>query len=277
MNKENKIKENSAKKNKVKENKVKKTNIKKNKENKKGKNVKLIILKVILAILILFLIFVIGYEISIQWETNLDKSNPMTKDEVIALLEKGKEYSNYYYSSETKVLFFNIDNDIPTQTYVKDKVVNTVVGGKTLKWENANTDERIWLAETDEGDYAFISKKSEADKDLKGYDQQGFDYSLLADEENFDYDFEYLGEKEIDGREYVLVKCWNRKGSKLASTKFVIDKETGLIAERRDNALWGIIVVEVITNRNVQTDIVADEDIARPDLSNYTVIESENH
>ena len=244
---------------------------KENKKTKQGKNIKLVILKIILAILVLFLILVAGYEISIQWDLNLDKSNPMSKEQVIALLEKGKEYSNYYYSSESKVLFFDLNGESKTETYIKDNTVKTAVDGETVEWKDYDADERIWLTKTPMGNSAFISRMSENEGDTNQYSQEGFDYSLIADEEDFNYDFEYLGEKEIDGRNYVLVECWSEDGSKLLSTKFLIDKETGLIAERRDNGLLGIIIVQVVTDRNVQTDIVTDEDVARPDLSGYTV------
>lgn len=101
----------------------------------------------------------------------------------------------------------------------------------------------------------------------------GFDYSLIADKEHFDYNFKYLGEKKIDDRIYVFVKVWNKENTEVMSTKFVIDKETGLISERIDYTFYGILLIKITCNRNLKLDVVTEKEMVRPDLTEYEVIQ----
>ena len=248
--------------------------IKKTKEKKATKKSKKV-LKMILIILACLLAAILIYEVGIYSDGHLDKSNPMTKEEVIALLEKGKEYPNYYYCSVQKILW-DVDQN-RTEYFIKDGVVKVVNNGETTGWRNSNTDEDISIIGNLNGEnYASISKMSENGYEKSyEYSQQGFDYSLIADEEHFDYEFEYLGRQEIEGRSYVLVKVWNKEGSEFFSTKFLIDEETGLITKRIDYVPLGIIF-KMETDRNVIIDSVTDEDVAKPDLTGYKILGENN-
>ena len=238
------------------------------------------ILKMILVVLACIIVALIIYEVGIQSDGFLDKSNPMTRSEVISLLEKGKEYPNYYYSSYTP-FWDKVESSGRTEIYVKDNIIQSVVNGEVTRWENYNTKEQIslWKKIKDGKDYAFISKiKADSIKDAEEYkyNQAGFDYSLIADLEHFNYNFKYLGEKEVKGRKYVLVKVWDKKSSEIFSTKFLIDKETGLITQRIDYSLLGVVLVKITCERDVVIDSVSSEDVVRPDLTGYEVIENKD-
>ena len=84
-------------------------------------------------------------------------------------------------------------------------------------------------------------------------------------------EFKYLGKKQVNGRDTILVKVWNKDGFEMDSTKFYIDEETGLIMRRVDYTALGFIKIDC--DRNVKMDIVTDEDIQRPDLEGYEILQ----
>lgn len=234
------------------------------------------VIKIMLIIIIILLLIMVMYVFAIYFDGFLDKSKPMTKEEVISLLEKGKEYPNYYYSPRDKG-FMIITQENMTEYYIKDNIVKCVYNGETLRWENANTDEVITVMgyhEKQNKNFASISKVSEYYKQgTNSYSQQGFDYSLIVDNEHFNYNFKYLGEKEIEGRNYILVKVWDKETFEMLSTKFLIDKETGLIAERTDYMFDGIFLKKITCDRNLKIDSVTEEDVKRPDLTGYEILQ----
>ena len=211
----------------------------------------------------------------IQFDGFLDKSNPMPREEVVALLEKGKEYPNYYYSPRDT--FLNKANENITEVYIKDNVKKIVYNNEISNWANYNTDEDIHFIGYKQGTqkkYVSISKLSENGA-IEGekYSQMGYDYSLIADTEHFNFNFKYLGEKKIDNRTCVLVKVWNKETLEFLSTKFVIDKETGLVIERMDYIIYGILPVKMKSDRNIKLDIVTDEEMVRPDMTGYEILQ----
>lgn len=223
------------------------------------------VLGIIIAILIVTLII---YYAVIHFDGFLNKDNPMTRSEVIELLEKGKEYPNYYYASESSWIFGSL-NETKTETYIKDNIVKIVVDGETLEWTDYNTEEHIGLFELNGKETASVSNLDNFETNEDS--QSGFDYSLITREDIYSTEFKYLGEKQVDGRDTILVKVWNRDGFEVDSTKFYIDKETGLIMRRVDYAALGFIKINC--NRNVKMDVVTDEDIQRPDLEGYEILQ----
>ena len=115
-----------------------------------------------------------------------------------------------------------------------------------------------------------------ADKEMAGinnnlqkqeYQQAGMDYSIVTES-----DYKYLGEKELDGRQVIYIQLKN--GS--AYTKFAIDKETGIIINRIDLSKAFIFTTNKNeSKRELKLDVVTDEDVARPDLSKYEVVEEQ--
>lgn len=223
------------------------------------------VLGIIIAILIVTLII---YYAVIHFDGFLNKDNPMTRSEVIELLEKGKEYPNYYYASESSWIFGSL-NESKTETYIKDNIVKIVVDGEILDWTNYNTEEHIGLFEMNGKKYAGISNLDNFETNEEG--QRGFDYSLIAREDIYGMEFKYLGKKQVNGRDTILVKVWNKDGFEMDSTKFYIDEETGLIMRRVDYTALGFIKIDC--DRNVKMDVVTDEDIQRPDLEGYEILQ----
>lgn len=222
------------------------------------------VLGIIIAILIVTLII---YYAVIHFDGFLNKDNPMTRSEVIELLEKGKEYPNYYYASESSWIFGSL-NETKTETYMKDNIVKIVVDGETLEWTDYNTEEHIGLFELNGKKTASVSNLDNFETNEDS--QRGFDYSLITREDIYNTEFKYLGKKQVNGRDTILVKVWNKDGFEMDSTKFYIDEETGLIMRRVDYTALGFIKIDC--NRNVKMDIVTDEDIQRPDLEGYEIL-----
>jgi len=55
--------------------------------------------------------------------------------------------------------------------------------------------------------------------------------------------------------------------------KAYIDKETGLIAERTDYMFDGIFLKKITCDRNLKIDSVTEEDVKRPDLTGYEILQ----
>ena len=218
------------------------------------------IFKIIGIIILSLLLIALIYFTIIHFNGFLKKDNVMTREEVVALLKKGEEYSNYYYSSEE---------------YIKDGIIKCINNGKVLRWENYNTDEVISIMGKNDGKmYAGISSlKNYYGDETALYSQRSFDYSIIADEKIFNTDFEYLGEKQYNGRSTILVQVWNKDNIKVNSTIFYIDKDTGLIMRRIDYSAMGLIKLDC--NRNVKLDVVTDKDVERPNLDGYEILKSE--
>ena len=228
------------------------------------KSIKILLIFAIIIVLLLLSIFI--REIVLSNEGNLDKSNPMTREEVISLLEKGANYNNYYYRCDPSI------DTLETEYYIKDGISVCYVDGKLQSWTNFNENEKeritIWDTKADDGKLIATVVK---DFTTTESNQMSYDYSLVTDYEN--YDFEYLGQKEENGRDITVIRM-QVIGSN-AYTNFYIDNETGVIMARKDvsKALF-ITTYTNYSNRNVQFDVVTDEDVARPDLSSYNVLES---
>ena len=163
-------------------------------------------------------------------------------------------------------------NEIKTEYYIKDGVIKCVNNGNILRWENYNTDEVISIMGKNAGVSSLKSYYNYGDERVL-YNQKGFDYSIIADEKTFNTNFEYLGEKQYNGRMTILVQVWNKDNTKVNPTIFYMDKDTGLIMKRIDYSAMGLIKLDC--NRNVKLDVVTDKDVERPNLDNYEVLNSE--
>lgn len=227
---------------------------------KKEKNV----MKVLLSVVMIFAILLIIYEVSIWYDGNLDSSNPMGREEVVRLLEKGKEYPNYYYSPQYVGIFSDKNK---TECYIKDNIEVVYFNSKVSTWFDYNVGERVHILN---GNIAAVATSISVNRSNE-VNQRGFDYSLIANKEPFNYEYKYLGEKTQNGRTLIVVSVWNEENKGLP-IKFVIDKETGLIFERSDYVNIAFIPIKITCNRNVKLDIVTDEDIKKPDLNGYEIL-----
>ena len=115
------------------------------------------IFKIIGIIILSLLLIALIYFTIIHFNGFLKKDNVMTREEVVALLKKGEEYSNYYYSPEEYIVFKKV-NEMKTEYYIKDGIIKCINNGKVLRWENYNTDEVISIMGKNDGKmYAGIS------------------------------------------------------------------------------------------------------------------------
>lgn len=224
------------------------------------------ILLICAVIIILLLLFVFVREFVLCHEGNLDKSNPMTREETIDLLKRGDNYSNYYYGYESDI------DTLETRYYIKDGISVCYVDGKLQSWTNFNEDKKeritIWDTKADDGKIIATVVK---DFTTTESNQMSYDYSIVTDYDN--YDFEYLGQKEENGRNIIAIKMQAKDFNSYVN--FYIDKETGVIMARKDvSKVLFITTYSNYSNRNVKFNVVTDEDVAKPDLSNYNVLES---
>ncbi len=212
------------------------------------------ILITILVVLTIFIILILLREF-ILWNTGkLDTSNKMSRDEMIALLDKGATYPNYSYSSDVNY------GEIRTKTIVKDNKVSTYIGSELTKSSDYSTGDTTdyWNIDgnTVEGKYN--------NPEINKYNQHLYDYSVVADYEHFGKEeYEYLGEKEENGRQVILFQMNAPKEDDFnsAGVRFVVDKETGLLLRRID--FWKYLFITLYynnNNRNVEFDVATDSD-----------------
>ena len=138
------------------------------------------IFKILGIILSIILVTLIIYFIAIHYNGFLNKNNPLTRGETIKLLEKGKEYPNYYYSPEENILFFNI-NENKAEYYIKNNIVKCVNNGELLSWTDYNNKEIITIWPKNDSEY-YATTGSLENHDEGNENQRGFDYSIISNE-----------------------------------------------------------------------------------------------
>lgn len=214
---------------------------------------------IIISILLLLMLILVGYEISIKLDGKLDKNNYMNREEIIELVKK--DYSNYKIT--TKEAFTNRTGNV----FVKDNIFKNVVNNKCIEYGDYNSDERIYCFYP----FAYISYAKDYNTDAYGKNSQlsGESYYNIMDENK--YDFEYLGEKKINGRETIVIKLAEVYHTK-DYYKYYIDKETGIILGREYlYKILGIVLIKIPSYTSVEFDCVTDEDVKRPNIIGYVV------
>lgn len=217
---------------------------------------------VIISILLLLMLVLAGYEITIRIDGKLDKSNQMSRDEILELVKK--DYNNY------SLIFGEQFSQKTTKIFVKDNVVKKMAGNKCYEYSNYNTDERIDcllypLA------YISSAKEYNTDEHYKKAQMHGLSYYDITDENK--YDFEYLGEKDVNGRKTIVIKLIETQGTK-DYYKYYIDKETGIIVgEEFYYHIFGIILIKVPNYMKVEFDCVTNEDVKRPNIIGYIIMD----
>ena len=225
--------------------------------------------KILIIVLIILAITIIGLvvrETIIHNDGKIDKSNPMTREEIIALLDKGATYNNYYYCPS------NEGDTYKTEYYIKDNIQVTYNNSKLYEWVDYNNSEQILLWGP-EGTATIGNTTKREDN------QNGYDYSTMAKPELYNNEYQYIGEKEENGRTIIIVKLTTKNGLSTGIDKYYIDKETGLILGRFNSNRFLFITTFHAggsNDRNVKIDIVTDEDIKKPDLTGYEIIDHRN-
>lgn len=214
------------------------------------------ILKIVLIVLILLIIGLCIREIILNSDGKLERTSTLSREEIIQLLEKGANNNNYSFSKESSA------EKLETKYYVKDNMVSCYVDNELSSLINYNTNEVIRIL----GD-----KKAQIinNVNLMENSQHGYDYSLVVDNQNYDY--EYIGEKDENDRKVIIIKIYH-KGTN-AYTKFYIDKETGLILSKNTITKFLFISYSIDkSSRKIEVGVVTDEDIKMPDLVGYEII-----
>lgn len=220
------------------------------------------IIKVFIIILILLLVLRKIHEIYITYDGKLDKSNPMSREEVIELLDKGNQNNNNYL----RTIYYTIENKRITQKiYTKDNLVKQEDNGNTIMWKNLETLETIMFGNFPEAEYHV---------GLNFADGTNYYYNTykqhMLDKEN--YNFEYLGEKDFNNRKTIIIKLTFGNYDKNYE-KIFIDKETGIIVNEifiYYNHRWHILEKSG-DKQTVEFDIVTDEDVRRPSTDGWVI------
>lgn len=220
------------------------------------------IIIIIITILFLFIVALLGYEIAIRIDRNLDKSNQISREEIIKLVEK--DYNNYVLTSKE----IGTITENSGKVFVKDNVIKRVAKDRCYEYINYNTDEKIDIFSYP---VAYISSAKDFGHDEYGKKSQnhGVTYYNITDENK--YEFEYLGEKDINGRKTIVIKLIEVYHTK-DYYKYYIDKETGIIVgqELFYHGLAGILV-KIPNFIEIEFDCVTDEDVKRPNTVGHVV------
>lgn len=213
--------------------------------------IKRILLIIIVILLISFGVLAVR-EICIRHEKGLDKSNPMSKEEVIKLLDNPT--NNYWIrqvSEETEGV------QIPRETLAKDGKMKVYLYSDLIQWIDANTKEMLQI--NNESKTAFLSHDGATIKQTTYFNDSSIKYK-------------YLGEKEENNKKFIVVEL---KG-KSVDRRLTINKDTGIIEGIKEFEKKGLITTAIKKdNIEVQYDSVTDEDVAKPDLTGYTINEIE--
>lgn len=208
---------------------------------------KKILISIIIVIALIIIFFVTRELIIANEDGKLDKSNSMTREEIIALLEKGAQCDNYYFSIVD-------ENNQKAEYYVKDNVVACYSNSKlkTLTDFNSNTITNF----NESGEV-----QSTGEIKMPQNSQLGYSYSDVTDTENYDY--EYLGEVVKNERNIVIIKLKSKDVNHYI--KVYIDKDTGLLlGEKEYNKLLFVSQNMFERSRDVKIGIVTDENIKNP-------------
>lgn len=226
------------------------------------------ILKIIAIIIFLIFLSLIIREICIQYDGKLDKSNPMSREEMLQLTEKGEDCKNY---TVTYLSYRKIKRE-EQKIYIKDNLMKTTLGGNDIEWMNFDTGERIMKIGFP---MTYISNEYDTDniksKEQYKEEHKGWAYSLIKDTESNDY--EYLGEKDFNGRRTIVIKLKDIKYEENGYTKLYIDKETGINVKSMQfyRAKPFFILKGYTENMTIEFDNVTDEDVKRPNIAGSIV------
>lgn len=220
--------------------------------------------KVVIAIIILLIIIFIGYNFVVQYDGKLDKSSPMTKEDIANLVKENYKCDNYVITYKSNPMTSIDGISIPQKIYIKDGVLKAYAGDKAWQYVDFNNHETINVFSYP---VANISESANIEEMSNNY------ADFLDIETN---DFEYLGEKKIKDRDTIIVKLINKKYSYYR--KFYIDKQTGVIINSK---YYGIIAGPIVgmmqdDGSDVEFDCVTDEDVKRPNLVGYVICDTRN-
>ena len=146
---------------------------------------------------------------------------------------------------------------IPRETLAKDGKMKVYLYSDLIQWVDVNTKEMLQI--NNESKTAFLSHDGATIKQTTYFNDSSIKYK-------------YLGEKEENNKKFIVVEL---KG-KSVDRRLTINKDTGIIEGIKEFEKKGLITTAIKKdNIEVQYDSVTDEDVAKPDLTGYTINEIE--
>ena len=246
-----------------------------------------IITFLVLSIITLILYF--GYCLYLFHVDGLSEGTPMSSDEIQKLVQSINSKTNYYYQYDKyKANGINSENNLKIEVYRKDNKFKVLQNGELYAWIDFDTGERILFVKNSfEGDVAVISQVSnnEVTDEINWRTYSLLQYEYIDENRKF----EYLGDKKVKDTDCIVIRTYVENPSNII-TKFLsktfasidyVDKETGIVLLEEDCYTVGLLPKKVTRNIAFSSenpsdiykiDVVTDEDIARPDLSSYKVI-----
>lgn len=244
--------------------------------------------------ILVVLIVIFGIQAYIFYRSSeplfLDKSNPLTIEEVLELHKKLDKVKNIHIVHEEKAplkntfeMWFpsgknmetlsnggivNYSNTYKTEIFAKDNRILTISKNMARKgsgdiyesifynWKDGNTNEEIYIA----FDSRVVMIANEKATDVK-WQRNTFVFDFEYDEENDEYT--YLGRTKVNGRNTVVVKVYN---TQVYTTRiYYIDEETGIIVKEKNKENSDPLMYRTSHTLKFELDTVTDEDVEKID------------
>lgn len=221
------------------------------------------ILITILIIIVLIMLILVIREIYLNYDKIENNNEEYTRDQVIELLDNGSKYNNYYRTVNTE--------NGKEEFYYKDNILACYYDSKLKYWMNLTDGSRRMIF-IDDYDSDSVGEVVDFENIIFPMEntQLGY-YSTIYDTENFD--FKYKGITRINDRDTLIVETDSKIDSSL-KIKYYIDKQTGVIVKRTefDKVLF-LTKDKKEYDRGIRFDVVTDENIKEPDLTNVETYE----
>ena len=221
------------------------------------------ILITILIIIVLIMLILVIREIYLNYDKIENNNEEYTRDQVIELLDNGSKYNNYYRTVNTE--------NGKEEFYYKDNILACYYDSKLKYWMNLTDGSRRMIF-IDDYDSDSVGEVVDFENIIFPMEntQLGY-YSTIYDTENFD--FKYKGITKINDRDTLIVETDSKIDSSL-KIKYYIDKQTGVIVKRTefDKVLF-LTKDKKEYDRGIMFDVVTDENIKEPDLTNVETYE----
>lgn len=217
---------------------------------------------VLLIVLIITVSILLIRELILKTEKNLEKTENLSQEDVIDLLNKGRTYNNYYLS--------RTNSNNKEEYYYKDNILTYYINSELKYWINLseNNKEMIIIDDVNTKTASKVENFEEIDFPNE-YSQLGY-YSTIYDKNNIK--FKYLGKIYYNDRPTIVAKTTLNDNFKTYENKYYIDENTGVIVNRIDIQKIAFVTTNIREhNRGIKFDVVTDKDIEKPNLQNFKI------
>lgn len=226
---------------------------------------KKIVFVILIALIVLFICLLVR-EFKFDYDRITDKTKALSREEVITLLDKGATYNNYYRSVKT--------TNGNEEYYYKDNILACYINSKLYYWMNlSDTEKEMIIIEDYENKIANTVKEFDTITFPTEMTQLGY-YCTVYDQKNFS--FKYKGIMKFNDRDtYIVETSANNNFFSSLKIKYYIDKETGVIVNRKQLLKFTFITKEITEfDRGLKFDVVTDENIEKPNLTDFEIVET---